>query len=281
MTQINYPMDVIASPNWKITTPLPNAPEIKYPALTAYTAEWFHLNATGDGAVFMARTDGGHTSGSKNPRSELREMSSDGKSNAAWSTTVGTHSMEIEQSVDVLPQGAKPHVVVGQIHNASDDVTVFRVEGRTDTRDIASIWITNGDTTHGYLITDNYHRGDKFRVGFKVSGGIIQYTFNGQPVNYALPKKTTGCYFKAGCYNQSGGIVTKLPDGQVDYAQVTIYAVQVCHDGVCTGNKPGDVVVEPPTPPAGADVQPLIDALNVVTVSIQDVIVKLTALKNQ
>jgi len=250
MTQlIIFPIDIIGSSNWKLTLPLASAPEIKMPALSMYSSEWFHFNEAQDGVTFRAPTDGGTTTNSNNPRSELREMTADGKSNASWSSTSGNHSMEIELAVNALPIGSKPHVVTGQIHGSSDDITVFRVEGSTVDRSIASIWITNGNTTHGHLLTNAYHLGDKYRVGFKVSGGQIRYTFNGGghqgAVDYMQSKNFSGAYFKAGSYNQSGGNVTRLPDGSSDYAEVTIYALQVCHDGVCTGNAPGGVTPAP------------------------------------
>lgn len=242
-TAIQYPLDLIHSTNWKLTLPINSAQEIKVggnPDLSTYASEWFQLNAAKDGVVFKVRTDGATTSGSKNPRSELREMTSGGQANASWSSSSGVHSMEVEFAVNTLPIGSKPQVVTGQIHDASDDITVFRVEGSLTNRSIASIWITDGNTTHGHLLTDAYRLGDKYRVGFIVSNGQIHYTFNGQPVAYAQSKSFSGAYFKAGSYNQSGGICTKLADGQCDYAEVTVYAAQVCHDGNCTGNAPGN-----------------------------------------
>src|SRR4029078_12901922 len=106
---IVYPMDVIASRGWYITLPTkihatPDTVNVGgSPDLMTYTDEWFRLNETKDGVVFKARTDGAHTPNSSNPASELREMSSDGKNQAAWSSTSGTHAMELEQMVNVLP----------------------------------------------------------------------------------------------------------------------------------------------------------------------------------
>lgn len=232
--QAANPFDIMQSTNWKLTLPINSAQEIKIPVLQTYTSEWFYLNAAKDGAVFVARTDGATTSGSSNPRSELRELN--GSSNASWSSTTGEHSMTVVFSTDVLPIGSKPVVVTGQIHDASDDISVFRVEGNTSgDRSIASIWITDGNTTHGHLLTANYHLGDKYTVEFIVRGGQILYMFNGQQVDFMESKVFTGGYFKAGSYNQSGGNCTKLADGQCDYAQVTIYSIQVCHDGNCSG----------------------------------------------
>ena len=265
---IAYPMDVIAARGWYITLPTkirttPDTVQVGgSPDLMTYADESFRLNETKDGAIFKARTDGAHTANSPNPRSELREMSSDGKTQAAWSSTSGAHSMEIEQAVNVLPIGSKPVVVVGQIHDANDDVSVFRLEGNTSgDRAMGSLWITDGDSTHGYLLTNTYRLGTKFRVGFAVSGGKITYTYNGQPVvGYAQSKSFSGAYFKAGSYNQSGGNCTILssgPDaGKCDYAEVTIYTVQVCHNGVCTGKAPGSPTPGPTSTPPPATPTP-------------------------
>ncbi|MCX6047753.1 MAG: polysaccharide lyase family 7 protein [Chloroflexi bacterium] len=263
-----YPMDLIASQGWYITLPTkiratPDTVNVGgSPDLMTYTDEWFRLNETKDGVVFKARTDGAHTTNSSNPRSELREMSNDGKNQAAWSSTSGTHAMELEQTVNVLPIGSKPVVVVGQIHDANDDVSVFRLEGNTSgDRNIGSLWITDGDSAHGYLLTNSYRLGTKFRVGFNVSGGKIAYTYNGQPVaGYTQSKSFSGAYFKAGSYNQSGGNCTKLtsgPDaGKCDYAEVTIYRVQVCHNGACTGNAPGSTPPVPTNTPVSPSATP-------------------------
>lgn len=235
---INYPMDMIASKNWKITLPLKGAPEIVQPKLTTYTSEWFHLNEDKNGVVFRCPTDGGTTPNSKNPRSELREMRDEGADEAEWSTSMGQHSMVVDLMVTELPTGSKPHCVIGQIHGGDDDLTVFRLEGK-------SLWLTDGDNTHGYLVTDGYELGARIQFGFHVDTGVITYTLNGKPVDYSQKRKKTGCYFKTGAYNQAGGI--GIPTGR---AEVVLYSVQVCHNGVCEGNAPGVIVPgEPPVEP--------------------------------
>ena len=289
-----YPLEFLNSKQWKLTLPDTTAQEIKIggkPDLATYASDWFRLNATNDGVIFKVPSNGGHTKNSINPRSELRELNADG-SPAAWSTATGVHSMECEFSVDVLPYSPKnkPHVVTGQIHDGNDDVTVFRVEGNPD-QQTATIWITDGNKTHGYKLTDSYKLGDRYRVGFNVENGAISYNFNGVRLAYFQVKKKTGCYFKVGTYNQDGGDTTKRPDGENVYAQVTLYAVQVCHsstssltDGQCTGRAPGAVgepaepppVVVPPTPPV-IDVQPIIDALNAANTALASVVAQVQA----
>lgn len=240
-----YPLDLLGA-CWNVTLPTgkAGAPDtIKLPALMTYTGDYFRLNDAGNGVVFTAPTNGVTTKNSKHPRSELRELLANGEL-AAWSSK-GRHSLEIEQSIDALPIGSKPIVVAGQIHDAGDDVTVFRVEGSTVDRNKAALWITDGDSSHGFKVTDSYRIGERFRCGFIVEDDIIRYTYNGKMLDYTQTKKLTGCYFKAGSYCQSGGNTTPLPDGRADFAQVTIYNVRVCHDGVCVGT-PGET-------PAGND----------------------------
>lgn len=223
------PMQLLGG-NWKLTLPVgtPGKPtEVKSPALATYLSEWFCPTVDGDGVRFTAPTDGVTTKNSKNPRSELRELNADG-SLAAWSSIEGVHSMEMELSVDALPIGSKPHVVIAQIHDANDDVTVFRFEGSTNDRSVGALWITDGNSSHGYKVAD-LRLGERFRIGFFVQNGIIRYAFNGAPVDYEQRKTVIGCYFKTGCYNQSGGIVTKLPDGRSDFASVIIYRLIVNH----------------------------------------------------
>lgn len=220
---------------WKLTLPTgaPSKPtEIKPPALATYSGK--HFYATADGAlVFIAPTDGVTTKNSKNPRSELRELNADGTL-AAWSSTVDYHALAVELSVDVLQLGSKPHVVVAQIHDSDDDVTVFRVEGNAD-KATATIWITDDNSTRGYKLTDSYRIGDRITVGFHVGGGIVRYSFNGQPVDYKQTKKFSGAYFKTGCYNQAGGIITRLPDGSADFAKVTVYSIALRHEAAVGG----------------------------------------------
>lgn len=238
-------IDIIGR-NWKLTLPTGRdgkPTEIKQPALATYTGPHFHINDTNDGVVFVAPADGFTTQNSRNPRSELREMTANGAINASWSSTVGAHSMEVELVVDEFQRGSKPHVVIAQIHDGKDDVCAFRLEGNvTGDRSLGKLWITNGDTTHGHGVAE-VRLGQRIRVGFHVQNGIIRFAFNGAPVAYEQKKAVTGCYFKTGCYNQSGGIVTRFPDGSADFAQVTIYVLDVAHSDV----------VKPVDPPVVGD----------------------------
>ncbi|GAB3152911.1 polysaccharide lyase family 7 protein [Amycolatopsis stemonae] len=218
-----YPAQVLDLANWKETLPIGSAgnpAEIRQPALATYVkSPWFVPTAGCDGVQFRAAVDGVTTSGSKNPRSELREMTGNGRENASWSSTSGTHTMTISEAVTNLPAG-RPYVVAGQIHDADDDVAVFRLEG-------GDLYVTNGDDSHYQLVASGYVLGTTFEAKFVVSGGKIQAYYNGE-LKATIAKKFSGAYFKAGAYTQANcGTSSPCEDG--NFGQVVIRRVTVTH----------------------------------------------------
>ncbi|MFD0677997.1 MULTISPECIES: polysaccharide lyase family 7 protein [unclassified Paenibacillus] len=239
------PSQVLYLKNWKLTLPIPKSSsnpstplEIFQPDLDTYSINpWFKVVNDTDGYAVQFRANHGavSTSGSKNPRSELREMvdnytTQDSSSQKSWGTNDGkTHSMFIKQKVTHLTS-IKPHTVVGQIHDANDDVTVFRVEGNNPggVSTTAQIYITDGNNTHAYLLDSNYTLGTVFTVKVTASGGVLSYEYNGQTVPYTQTKNATGCYFKIGNYTQSND--TTAPGESPDaYAENWVYAYNVTH----------------------------------------------------
>jgi hypothetical protein len=216
------PSQVLDLTNWKLTLPVDTShagspDEYKQPELATYQhPTYFHTNGTRDGVVFRAHCGGYTTSGSGYPRSELREMTSNGSANASWSTTSGTHTMEIRQMVTHLPV-VKPHVVVGQIHDAADDVIVFRLEGTK--------LFVDQNGVNGPVLTSNYQLGTVFTVKFVARNGGVECYYNGQYI-YTYKVSTSGCYFKAGCYTQSN---TSKGDSASAYGEVVIFDVKVNH----------------------------------------------------
>ncbi len=234
---------------WKITLPINNAMEIYTPQLYTYEIDpWLKLVQDEDGYAvqFRANHGGATTGGSSNPRSELRELTQNyhyrnSKSAAAWTNTSGVHEMWIKQKVTHLTY-VKPHVVVGQIHDGGDDVTVFRIEGLLgeggewdnngtvgvmDTH--AKLWITNGNDRHGYLVDENYELGTVFTVKFIAHDGIVEFEYNGQRVPYQHEESFSGAYFKLGNYTQSH---TGTAPGETDdaYAETYVYDYYIRHE---------------------------------------------------
>jgi uncharacterized repeat protein (TIGR01451 family) len=216
--QPQFPSDVLNLLNWKVTLPVntsrPGDPdEVLQPALAGFVdPNHFLVNAARDGVVFRAPVGGATTSGSGYPRSELREMSDDGRTHASWSTTSGTHTLEISQAITHIPV-VKPHLVAGQIHGADDDVITCRLEGTE------LFFDENGD--RGPLLTDNYQLGTRFTIRWVAHDGGIDSYYNGRFI-YTYRVNAAGCYFKAGCYPQSN---PDRGDEPTAYGEVILYAL--------------------------------------------------------
>lgn len=216
------PGQVLDLVNWKLTLPTGSSSspaEVEGQRLRSFSsADWFNVRK--DCAVaFRAPVNGVTTSGSKNPRSELREMSRGGTDKASWSSTSGTHTMVVKEAFTKLPTG-KPHLVGAQIHDAEDDVTVFRLEG-------SKLWVTNGDETHHALATSNYVLGTPFEAKFVVSGGQTRAYYNGRLVT-TITKDYTGAYFKAGAYTQAN-CENAAPCDSGNYGETLVYDLKVTH----------------------------------------------------
>jgi len=228
----DLPSKVLDLTNWKITIPFDDngndgntrkATEIKQPELNSYELPgYFEVNSAGDGVVFTAPVGGATTSGSGYPRSELREMKNNGADRADWSSGSGKHTMFIRQKVTHLPV-EKPHIVVGQIHDGSDDVIVFRLEDEKLFIDI------NGND--GPTLDSDYQLGTEFEVKFVVENNQTKCYYNGS-LEYTLNQSYSGAYFKAGAYTQSACSGRKDVSGEScsAYGQVVIYDLWVTHE---------------------------------------------------
>lgn len=212
-----YPADVFGK-GWKLTLPINGAQEIKQPALATYTSQYCELNGVRNGVVFRAWHGGDTTSGSKNPRSELRETVG-GDTEGYWPIEKGTHELHILGAVNRLTK-VKPHVVVGQVHDEGDDVVVWRLEG-------PKLWLTDGDNTHAFLVDGNYALGSLYDLKLTITGGLATFAYNGTQLSYS--KKIKGkAYFKTGLYLQSNPS-TAPGESTSEYSEVVLYSATATH----------------------------------------------------
>lgn len=217
------PSRVIDLSCWKLTVPYDterkgNPDEIAQPELNMFEdANCFRTTKSKDGVVFQARCDGLTTKNSEYPRSELREMTRDGKDEASWGTADGAiHSLLVVQAITRTPS-VKPHVVCTQIHDAKDDVMVVRLEGKRlfiETCESAKIDLDR-----------NYKLATKFTLRIEAGGGHIKVWYN-DALKMDWQTSRTGCYFRAGCYTQSN---TRKGDRPDSYGQVVIHKLQAAH----------------------------------------------------
>lgn len=241
---MTFPAQVIDLRNFKLTLPIgsKNKPtEVKQPALATFSdPNYFHVSPDGKGVVFRAPVNGVTTSGSSNPRSELREMPPGGD----WSSTDGkTHTLIIDQAFNHMPNprtdSGTAGVVGGQIHNARDDVSVFRCEG-------SKLWVTNGNNTHFALADGNYSLGARVQCAFVVADGKVSAFYNGELIT-TIAAKFSGAYFKSGAYVQANASNSKPADSS-NFGEVTVYGLTVAHGAAIPIPAPGTVPPPVPTP---------------------------------
>jgi hypothetical protein len=144
-------------------------------------------------------------------------MTDNGATNASWSSTSGTHTMIIREAITHLPV-VKPHVVAGQIHDATDDVVMVRLEGN-------HLFVESGGNDIGTLDA-SYQLGTTFTVTVVAAGGHIKVYYN-DALKVDVAKSGSGYYFKAGCYTQSNVAKGDAPDA---YGEVVIYDLQISHN---------------------------------------------------
>lgn len=223
------PSSVLDLSNWKITLPVDkngNAStscdplEVTQPALASFSDQWFQV--VGNAVQFRANIEGCTTSNSSYPRSELREMTGGGKTEASWSTTTGTATMTVTESVDHLP-AVKQQVVFAQVHGSSDDIAFGEATGQSNGTDLLDF---NHNGTSWGTLDPAYVPGTRFTLKIVAAAGFIDVYYNGvDKVHHAA--SATGCYFKAGDYTQSN--VAKGHDAPGAYGQVSISALSVTH----------------------------------------------------
>jgi hypothetical protein len=194
------------------------------PQLATYKlSPWFIVSSDKSSIVFRAPVNAPTTANSGYPRSELREMSSNGSTEAFWSSTTGTSTLFIDEAITATPKN-KPDVVAGQIHGDTSDLLVVRLEGQH--------LFLDRNKTNLFTLDNNYTLGKRFTVKFVVSSGqvAVYYNSSSSPI-YTLQKKVKQAYFKVGVYTQSNCQTEGSPDlcSANNYGEVTVYKATVTH----------------------------------------------------
>ena len=128
--------------------------------------------------------------------------------------------MTVDRGVHQPAEGDKPHLVGAQIHDDSDDITVFRLEGFC-----LSMSPTETIRTTSWSPTNVL--GTKYEARFVVSGGVVQAYYNGQ-LQATLAKDFSDAYFKAGAYTQAN-CERAAPCTSDNYGETVIYQLAVTH----------------------------------------------------
>lgn len=225
------PGDVLDLSNWKLTIPRDcsggttgTACEIKQPELNTYSSTWFRVPSTGGAILFRADAQGAKTSSNtKYARSELRQMN--GTSNAAWSCTGKTTSMQMRYAIKHTPIN-KPEVVVGQIHDASNDLLLIKYtgpSGANGSSDVGKLEARFNNDSTTKLITSSYQLGTEITIDIFVSAGKVTINYNGRTVVSGQAITSGTCYWKAGMYIQAN----TSTDSPTAYGEVSMRGLTV------------------------------------------------------
>jgi hypothetical protein len=218
---------------WELQLPVGSAGNPTTIAPTAleggFHDAYFFTDTTDGAMTFFDPENGVTTADSSYPRSELREMNTNGTA-ANW-PAAGTNTLSATLAVTQVPD----HVCVGQIHIG----TALEAALAVSTKPLLELYYyasgaidlaiedspAGGQST--YAIT-TVPLGTKFSYTIQLTGaGTITLTVNGTPHTYPIPSSFDGygLYFKAGDYDQTADADAGAAVG----ATVKFYGLQVSH----------------------------------------------------
>ncbi|MCK8523411.1 polysaccharide lyase family 7 protein [Aquimarina sp. D1M17] len=237
----NTPYDLLGLQNWKLNGLEGSKSNNNYvdqiPNLSSYTnSDWFFLE--NGWSIFQVWSGSDTSSGSGNPRMELRELTADGDNNIFWDgTTSKEHRMKWKVRVDRLPSSGK--VCFGQIHDKTDtfdDVIRVQCQGSANQTSGSVKMRINGYVTEvlegGGKTVGNFNLGEEMYLELTYQNKIVKlYELNssGNRIRTIYTSKSVSAkqnYFKAGNYLQS---MKGKSYKSSDYGRVAIQKLDVFH----------------------------------------------------
>ena len=198
--------------------------EIRVPELMTYSSQFFSETQARDGFQFWVPGNGFSTQNTQYARTELREVNANA-SNAAWDTRDGRrHTLKIPPfSVDSIT-GSKRRLILAQIHNGDDLVTLRMDVNSSGGLQIAFLY-QDALASKGFpppqVVVPSYTPGTTVPGGeFVVLDGQIECWWNGTKVVTWTDNMNKGpvCYFKIGAYLLTEPGITsyaRTPEGTV------------------------------------------------------------------
>ena len=236
--------------HWYLTLPESGAPTVSASRLTdGYTnRQWFYTGA--DGAMmFWAPVNGGTTSGSSFPRSELRELLDPGDVSENW-TAQGTHVLDAQCKVHQVPSTTR--TVLGQIHGYVGAAPVLVLIKTIDGVINMQVRLRVDEAVYQYIPLAPLVLGEMITYQIKLVNGLLTVTVNGTSATVNILDNDPAWaaqtfYFKAGSYPQDN-----LGDA-TEGSLVAFYDLRVAHGAV---PQPAAITTEPAdqTVNAGANV---------------------------
>jgi Ca2+-binding RTX toxin-like protein len=226
--------------NWKLTIPVDASGKTSGTALEVKSLDNYsnssYFYAAGDGAmVFAAPTTGATTSGSKYPRSELREMK--GSEKAAWHLSEGgtmTATLEVDK-VPTRKDGSTGREVIGQIHGAENELVRLYWEnnsihfvndqsGPKNTENEFQLKNSKGETP-------NVSLNEKFSYKIDAHGDDLQVSVYADGQTYTSKTKINDIWDKDSLYFKAGVYLGINEDTGSGWGQTSFYGLNFTHKG--------------------------------------------------
>jgi hypothetical protein len=250
------PAQILDLNMWKVTLPVDegrlgnkynSADEVYQPALHSFSDKYFYVEKGCTAVIFRAPVNGARTTSTSYPRSELREMTGNGKKNASWATGKGLqHILDETVAITHLPV-KKPELVFCQIHGSSNsssskDILQCLAKANKDGTATLTLRPTNHSKTLATL-DKSYVLGTPIQVQIKVIDSKLKVYYNSNPnadpnglkQKLNMTFKDKGLYFKAGNYTQSNSEKEGLSkdnnsdDPSIPYGETAFYKLTVTH----------------------------------------------------
>lgn len=183
-----------------------------------------YFYADNGAVVFKVNAGGVHSTNSKYPRTEAREMKNTNWGKGVWTNQSGTHVLEATLSA-THNFVKKPELVVGQIHDGSDDVLQIRLVGNT-------LKVAGRDDKYNTVIDSDFKQGQKFSYRVEASNGFIRVFYSKDALSelklvFIDTFSGSGWYFKYGAYAQTSPAVSG--EDPTATAEVRFYSAKITH----------------------------------------------------
>lgn len=194
--------------------------EVKWPALATYTSKYFYTDPADGAMTFFAPENGATTSGSKYPRSELRQ-------NVDFDLSQGSRHV-LNATLAVTATAGGTAITIGQAHvdGLSGSCSIFVELEWTAAGDVVAHLRDKACDNVSKTVGSGYKLGDKITYSIVVEGDTAVVTTDSgsmAPYAYAWLKTSTPVYFKAGDYFQGTGSSSTLG------GTVKVYSLSTSH----------------------------------------------------
>lgn len=223
---------------WDVGIGLPTG-HVNYPysqlAAGFTSTPYFIPTADGTGVQFRVTMNGGLTSSAAGgPRSELREYADANGTKAAWVAASGTHTLEYTFRQDHV-QPIRPYSIVGQLHDASNDVISIRIRGTSASALNVEAWVYGSKAA---TLVTGYVAGTAVKVKMELAAGVLRIWANDVlklTDSTSFKNKTAAeMYWKVGGYADSS--VSKSGESPSEYLLVRIIGpIKLSHSTTSTG----------------------------------------------